>query len=228
MEFSGIDLKKAFDTVDHKILLDKLNYYGFRGIINQWFLSYLTNRTQTTEIDSYVSNKLVVSCGIPLGSALGPLLFLLYVNDIQNCSDKFKFFLFADDTNVLYAHKDLKAPESIVNAELHNLYNWLTSNKLILNINKSNFVIFRPYQKQLSYMPQINIFDNGKNKVVTLQQKNYRKYLVLLIDENLSWKYHICSLTAKISRTVGLIAKLRHILPTRTLLDIIGHLLHLI
>ena len=103
-----IDLKKTFDTVDHKKLLDKLNYYGFRGIVNQWFSSYLTCRTQTTEINSHISDKEVVSCGVPQGSVVGPLLFLLYVGDIQYCSRKLKFFLFADDTNVLYSHENLK------------------------------------------------------------------------------------------------------------------------
>ena len=87
-------LKKAFDTVGHKILLDKLNYYGFRGIVNQWFSSYLTNGTQTTEINSYIWDKEVVSCGVPQGSVLGPLLSLLCVHDIQHCSKKLKFFLF--------------------------------------------------------------------------------------------------------------------------------------
>ena len=106
-----IDLKKAFDTVSHKILLDKLNYYSFRGIVNQWFSSYLTNRTQTTQINSYISNKEVVDCGVPQGSVLGPLLFLLYVNDTQHSSRKLKFFHFADDTNVLYSHENLKTLE---------------------------------------------------------------------------------------------------------------------
>ena len=138
-----IDLKKAFDTVDHKILLDKLNYYGLRGIDNQWFSSYLTNRTQT-EINSYISDKQVVSCGIPQGSVSGPLLFLQYVNDIQYCSRKLNFFLFADDTYVLYPHENLKTLELIVNIELNNLFNWLTANKLALNRKQSNFVIFRP------------------------------------------------------------------------------------
>ena len=143
-----IDLKKAFDTVNHTILLDKLNYYGFRGIVNQWFSSYLSNRTQTTEIGSHISSKLNINCGVPQGSVLSPLLFLLYINDIQYCSRKLQFFLFADDTNALYAHKDLKTLKLTLNAELHNLYNWLTSNKLCLNIKKSNYVIFRPYQNK--------------------------------------------------------------------------------
>ena len=142
-----IDLKKAFDTVNHTILLDKLNYCGFRGIVNQWFSSYLSNGTQTTEIGSHISSKLSINCGVPQGSVLGPLLFLLYINDIQYCSSNLQFFLFAEDTNALYAHKDLKTLEPTVNAELHNLYNWLTSKKLSLNIKKSNYVIFCPYQK---------------------------------------------------------------------------------
>ena len=162
--------------MNHTILLDKLNYYGFRGIVNQWFSSYLSNRTQSTEIGSHISSKLNINCGVPQGSVLGPLLFLLYINDIQYCSSKLQFFLFADDTNALYAHKDLKTLELTVNAELHNLYNWLTSNKLSLNIKKSNYVIFRPYQKTLNYDPRVNIFDNKSNKKVTLERKNFIKY----------------------------------------------------
>ena len=104
-----IDLKKAFDTVNHTVLLDKLNYYGFRGIVNQWFSSYLSNRTQSTEIGSHISSKLNINCGVPQGSVLGPLLFLLYINDIQYCSSKLQFFLFADGSNALYADKDLRA-----------------------------------------------------------------------------------------------------------------------
>ena len=97
-----IDLKKAFDTVNHDILLDKLNHYGFRGIINDWFSSYLKNRTQTTTVGHHVSDKAAVGYGVPQGSILGPLLFLLYVYDIHRCSNKFRFYLFADDTNILY------------------------------------------------------------------------------------------------------------------------------
>ena len=192
-----IDLKKAFDTVDHKILLDKLNYYGLRGIDNQWFSSYLTNRTQTTEINSFISDKEVVSCGVPQGSVPGPLLFLLYVNDIQYCSRKLKFFLFAD---VLYSHENLKTLELIVNIELNNLFNWLTANKLTFNRKKSNFVIFRPYRRRLNYLSQVNIFDNEETKNVTPERKNCIKYLGLLVDENLSWKNHIHTLTTKISK----------------------------
>ena len=172
-----IDLKKAFDTVNHTILLDKLNYYGFRGIVNQWFSSYLSNRTQTTEIDSHISSKLNINCGVPQGPILGPLLFLLFINGIQCCSSKLQFVLFDDDTNAVYAHKDLKTLKLTVNTDLHNLYNWLTSNKLSLNIKKSNYVIFGPHQKKLNFDPQVNVFDNESNKKVTLERKNFVKYL---------------------------------------------------
>ena len=221
-----VDRKKAFDTVDHNILLDKLNHCGFRGIINDWFSSYLNNRMQSTQIGPYISNKANVSYGIPQESVLGPLLFLLYVNDIHPCSNKLKFYLFADDTNILYADKNLKSLENIVNIELQNLHEWLTSNKLTLNTTKTNFVIFHPYHKKVTYQPSLYMFDNEKNEHVTLESKNYIKYLGVLIDKNLTWEYHIDAITAKISKTVGLISKLRHSISRHILLYIYQTLIH--
>ena len=203
-----IDLKKAFDTVDHKILLHKLDHYGFRGVINKWFSSYLQGRTQTTQIDSYISAQNDITYGVPQGSVLGPLLFLIYINDVQECSEKLKFFLFADDTNILYADKNLRSLELIVNQELCKLYDWLTANKLTLNIKKSNFVIFSPAQRKFTYQPKIMIFDNGQNKNVALECKEFIKYLGILIDSHLTWKHHIDHIAIKISQTIGLISKL--------------------
>ena len=137
-----IDLKKAFDTVNHSILLDKLRHYGIRGVINYWFSSYLTGRMQTTEVNSYISDKVVNPCGVPQGSVLGPLLFLIFINDIPNSSQKLKFYIFADDTNMLYADKNLKSLEATVNKELQNVCEWLHANKLTINAKKSNFVVF--------------------------------------------------------------------------------------
>lgn len=121
--------------------------------------------------------------------------------------------MFADDTNILYADKNLKSLETVVNRELRKLYNWLTSNKLTLNIKKSNFVIFRPYQKKLTIQPKLSIYDNDKQKNVPLECKEFIKYLGLIIDKSLSWKQHIDHVATKISKIVGLIAKLRHFIP---------------
>ena len=134
--------------------------------------------------------------------------------------------LFADDTNILYADKNSKNLETIVNIELQNLYNWLTANKLTLDIKKSNLVIFHPYQKRLAYQPKLCMFDNENNRYVSLQFKVYIKYLSVLIDKNLSWKYHIDSIATKNSKNVGLIAKLRHSVPRPILLNIYNSPFH--
>ena len=181
-----IDLKKAFDTVDHEILLRKLDHYGFRGTINIWFSSYLQGRTQTTQIGPHISERLDSTCRVPQGSVLGPLLFLLYMNDIQESSDKLSFYLFVDDTNILFANKNLKSFEFDVNHKLNKVYDWLIANKLTFNIKKSNFVILCPAQRKLSYQPKIVIFDNKQNKKVAPEHKDYVKYLRIIIDKNLS------------------------------------------
>jgi len=108
-----LDFKKDFDTVDHSILLSKLYHYGIRGPVNEWFSSYLNGRAQTTQIDKQISSKRNMLTGVSQGSVLGPLLFLIYINDICNSSKKLSFYLFADDTNLLYADKDLKTLESV-------------------------------------------------------------------------------------------------------------------
>ena len=129
-------------------------------------------------------------------------------------------FTFLYDTNILFADKNLKSLKLSVNLELNKVYDWLTANKLTLNIKKSNFVIYCPAQRKLAYQPKIVIFDNEQNKKVALEHKDYVKYLGILIDKNLSWKHHTDHVIIKVSRTVGLIAKLRHFLPTHTLLNI--------
>ena len=221
-----IDLKKAFDTVDHSILLSKLNHYGIRGLIHDWFNSYLSDRSQTTSIGNCTSEVISCSYGVPQGSVLGPLLFLLYVNDISSSSDKFEFCLFADDTSMLYSHRDIHALERIVNDELGKVCLWLEANKLTLNISKSNYVIFHPYQKKTNYNLQIIVYDSNSKTFLPLQMKSNVKYLGLFIDSNLTWKAHIDYISLKISRAVGIIARLRHFVPKHTLQRIYYALLH--
>ena len=120
--------------MNHTILRDKLHHYGIRGIVHEWFSSYLANRAQTTHIDNdHISSKKNSPTGVPQ-----------YIHDIYLCSNKLGFYLFADDTNLLYADKDLKSLESVVNTELTNVCDWLNANKLTINDKKSNFVVFRP------------------------------------------------------------------------------------
>ena len=139
-----IDLRKAFDTVNHNILLIKLEHYGIRGTALNWFKSYISNRKQYVFLNGESSKLKEVSCGVPQGSVLGPLLFLLYINDLPNISKNFDFYLFADDTNIYCEANTLDELEFTINKELKELRSWLIVNRLSLNINKTNFVIFHP------------------------------------------------------------------------------------
>lgn len=198
-----IDLKKAFDTVNHKILLMKLEHYGVRGSYLQWFESYLTNRKQFVYYNGVSSETKTITCGVPQGSVLGPLLFLLYINDLPNISDKLRFFLFADDTNIYYESKDLVELENTINIELKKLCLWLNLNRLALNVGKTNFVIFRA-NKPLYH--NVTLIMNRK----ALEQKSHIKYLGVLMDEHLTWNPQIANVSKKISRGVGILSKLKH------------------
>ena len=129
--------------MNHKILLSKLEHYGVRGSLLKWFESYLTDRKQYVFLNGVSSETLLMTCSVPQGSVLGPLLFLIYINDLPNISDKLKFFLFADDTNMYYESNDLIEIEKTVNKELKKFSQWLNLNRLALNVGKTNFVIFR-------------------------------------------------------------------------------------
>ena len=127
---------KVVDTVNHEILLQKLKYYGIRNKALLWFTSYLTNRTQYTEIGDTLSEIGYIKCGVPQGSVLGPLLFLLYINYITESSNILNFFLFADDTTVFYSDKTNAETENILNNELHKVSDWLAANKLRFKCRK--------------------------------------------------------------------------------------------
>ena len=128
----SLDLSKAFDTFDHNILLNKLSCYGVIGVANDWLRSYLRGRMQTTSLhgDSIMSDISEISCGVPQGSILGPILFILYLNDITKCSNKFKFVSFADDTTLLFQFSPKDATSNVINDELAKVSKWLVLNKL--------------------------------------------------------------------------------------------------
>ena len=205
-----IDLKKAFDTVNHEILVLKLEHYGIRDKALEWFNSYLTGRTQFTFCNGKKSELRTITCGVPQGSVLGPLLFLLYINDLPNISSRLKFYLFADDTNIFYESSDLEVLERTVNKELNKLSLWLNANRLALNISKTNFVIFAAKNKP---MKNVTILINKK----AIQQVQYVKYLGVLIDSQLTFAQHISSVVKKVSRVTGLMYRIRGCVNNQTL-----------
>ena len=144
-----IDLEKAFDTVNHEILCEKLTYYGLRGKVNDLIRSYLRNRNQFVSINGTDSEMRDVTCGVPQGSSLGPLLFLIYINDFRFCLENTETGHFADDTYILYGSKKINTMETIVNTELKLVSNWLRLNKLVLNTTKTELVIFRSKWRKL-------------------------------------------------------------------------------
>ena len=197
-----LDLSEAFDTVNHSILLSKLDVYGKRDIENQWFRSYLNKRKQKVFVNGVESDFLKVNSGVPQGSILGPVLFLVYINDIVNATNYFSIRLFADDTSLTAAGKDLDLLLQRINAELPAIYKWLCSNRLTLNLSKTKYLVFQPRQKVNSNLhPPLKIADQY------LEQSYNIKYLGLVIDCFLSWHDHIDHISSKISKSVNIIAK---------------------
>ena len=142
------DLQKTFDTVEHDIILSKLKHYGVRGLANEWFKSYLSNRKQYVSVTGYDFNLADVKLGVPQGSVLGPLLFLIYINDLNHALKFYKVHHFTDDTNLLHFSKSVNRLNKYVNLDLKNLTYWLNANKIPLNVKKTKLVIFKRQRKK--------------------------------------------------------------------------------
>ena len=206
-----IDLQKAFDTVDHQILLRKMEYYGIRGIANKWFKSYLSNRQQFVSINGFNSEKQAMNYGVPQGSVLGPLLFLIYINDLHKSIKYSKIHHFADDTNLLVVGKTLKSIQKQMNIDLKLLCKWLRANKISLNASKTELVIFRDPKKKTTHELKIKI---GGKKLYPCKSV---KYLGVFIDCHLNWKVHQTQISPKLSRAIGMLCKVRYLVSRETL-----------
>ena len=155
-----LDLQKAFDTVDHSILLSKLYHYRIRGLENKWFESYFANRKQFVSVNGFESSTSSITCGVPQESVLGALLFLIYINDLHVAINHCKVHHFADDTNQLIINKSLKRLNKLLNIDLKHLTNWLNAIKISLNVSKTELITFKPKRKVIDFNMKIRL--NGK------------------------------------------------------------------
>lgn len=204
-----LDLSKAFDTVDHMILIQKLQWFGIRGLAKSWFVSYLSARQQFVEIGSMKSYPTIMKSGVPQGSILGPILFLLYINDLPSRITQAKTVLFADDTNIVFNALDKNNLQEKINETSRQLEQWLASNRLKLNVSKTVCMYFS--QKQLHDSIEILLNNTG------IKDVDCTKFLGIWIDSNLTWESHIQFLTDKLSRLCYAFRVLTNITPKELL-----------
>ena len=197
-----LDLQKAFDLVNHSLLLRKLHHYGLRGPTLDIIQSFLSSRKQGVKVNNVISSSLPVNIGTPQGSVLSPLLFNIFINDLVNCSSELYFTLYADDTSVYLNDNNINSLFNNMNSELKKLSEWISSNFLSLNVKKTVYLLFSG-KKPISSLPQLKIFEKE------ILQKSETKFLGLYIDRNLNWKAHTQLVSGKVSRMIGIISKLQ-------------------
>ena len=207
-----IDFRKAFDTISHDILLNKLQVYGVRGPPLQLLKSYLSNRKQFVSINQVDSDFRPINIGLPQGSCLAPFLFLVYINDLPNASQLLKFTLFADDTTLSITNDSYSQLVSDLNVELNRVTEWTTSNRLTINASKTNAIVFT--NKNLPNIDHPIML--GSHQLSVLDDC---RFLGVQIDSKLDFKLHIDQITRKIARNTGIFFKIRNNLPLKARLD---------
>ena len=212
-----IDLSKAFDTLDHSILLDKLSYYGICGVENLMLRTYLSNKHQYVEYNDSKSETKSISIGVPQGSILGPLLLLIYINDLPRVSRVFSMLMYADDTT-LYCNINNANSDIILNNELCKISNWLSSNKLSLNVKKTKYMVFHSPQKRVMY-PTLKLNNANIERVFQFN------FLGVVLASTLKWDKHIGHVSLKVSRVIGVLFRLKHIYPQEVLLTLYNTLI---
>lgn len=216
-----LDLSKAFDTLNHHTLLDKLYHYGIRGIAHKWFSSYLYGRKQFTYFKQIRSDTLHISTGVPQGSILGPLLFILYINDIAQTASNAQFIIFADDTNIIFPFEKSITPSinQNINDQLKEISDWFSANKLSINVSKTKFMIFHTPRSSVNEA-NLDFYLNGSQ----IERVHQIKFLGVILTDTLNWKNHIDGTANKISRIAGIMNKLKHELPSNILFTIYNSL----
>ena len=204
-----IDFTKAFDTVNHVILLKKLYHYGIRGIIHDWFHDYLSQRSQCTKIQQHTSDFSTIHYGVPQGSVLGPILFLLYINDLPNIFTSLKTILFADDATLHISGENINNLIFTTNNDLKKLHSWCLSNRMTINLDKTHYMLFT--FKNKNNLPPL-IYHNNNIRIT-----NTHTLLGVTFDENMSFKSHISNTVLKLSRIVGLFYRVRDFVPSNIL-----------
>ena len=216
-----IDLKKAFNTIDHEIILRKLSYFGADQATAKWFQSYLSNRTQRCNVNGNLSTASTVTSGVPQGSILGPLLFLMYINDLPNCLRVAAPRIFADDTSITLSAKTVADLKLAVTSELNNLTCWLRANKLSLNVANTELMIIGSRQRLNTQCEEINISIDDR----TIKRVDHIKSLGLTIDAQLSWSKHVDEISKKVSSAIGALKRVRPFIPTDVAVQIYNALI---
>ena len=204
-----LDLSKAFDLIDHSILKTKIAHVGIIGHAWHWFDNYLSGRTQSVCVNGTTSEPMDLNSGVPQGSVLGPLLFLIFINDLPNWVKQSKVVLYADDTALFFSNKDVKTIELALQEELNSLSNWSRENGLIVNCSKTNVMVFGTSQRLAkASRPVLKMSESF------LPVKDLSKYLGVIFYSNLNWHGHIDTIASKVSRRLGLLSRIRKYIST--------------